>query len=269
MTTETTQAAPIAVIQNPIPVGINLAAIKPSKAIKPPRIVLYGTPKSGKSTFASMIPDNLFLDIEGGSGALNASRINANELRSYDQFMTVLRSVYEQEHNFKSLTIDTLDTLEQLVFAQAAKEHSKASIADVGYGAGYVTAQNIWKDILQKFDYLRERKNMMIVLIAHDVVRRHDDPLTESYDRYSLSLHDKTSSLIKNWADVIGFVNNEVFVKKEEVGFKNTVKRATAGEKILHTVESPAFLAGNRYGLPAEIPFTWESFSSELFKAMM
>lgn len=247
---------------------IDLSKIKPSKDIKPPRIVLYGTPKAGKSTFASTIPNNIFLDLEGGSGALSVSRIGPESLSNYDDFKNTLKALYEQKHDFKVLTLDTLDKLEQIVFAQAAKEHSKDTIADVGYGAGYVTAQNIWHSILQGLDMLREERGMMILLVGHDVVKRYDDPLTESYDRYTLSLHDKTSSIIKNWTDVLCFVNNDVFVKKEDVGFKSVVKRATAGEKVLHTVESPAFLAGNRYGLPAELPFNWPSLQDALATAM-
>lgn len=248
---------------------LDISSIKPSKNIQAPRIVLYGTPKTGKSTFASTIPNNIFLDIENGSGALNVARIGADKLSTYDDFKNVLKSLYEQKHEFKVLTVDTLDTLEQLVFAQAAKEHGKNTIADVGYGAGYVTATNIWKSVLQGFDMLRDERGMMILLIGHDVVKRYDDPLTESYDRYALSLHEKTANILKNWSDVIGFVNNDVFVKKEEVGFKNSVKRATAGDKMIHVVESPAFLAGNRYGLPAEIPFNWPALQEALAAVMV
>ena len=240
-----------------------------SKAILSPRIVLYGTAKAGKTTFASTIPNNLLLDVEGGSGAVNIARVERESLDTYDKFMSVLKSVYEQKHDFSCVTIDTLDLLEQIIFTQAAKEHGKNSIADVGYGAGYVTAVNIWKQVLQGLDMLREERKMMVLLIGHDVVRRHDDPITESYDRYNINLHEKTGGIIKAWADIIAFVNNEVFIKSEEVGFNSKVKRAKGGERVLHLIESPAFIAGNRYGLPAEVNFTWDALSEVLTNTLM
>lgn len=247
---------------------LDLSTLKASKDIKPPRIVLYSTPKWGKTTLAASIPDNLLLDVEQGSGAVSVARIEKSELDTYQKFMTALKGVYEQKHKFKVCTIDTIDWLEDLVFQQAAAEHGKTSIADVGYGAGYVTAQNLWRQVLQGLDMLREERNMMILLLAHEKVVRYDNPLTESYDRYTLKMHDKTVGLIKEWSDAVLFANNETFVKSEDVGFKQKVKRATAGDRVIHTVESPAYVAGNRYGLPAELPATWDALEDALSTAM-
>lgn len=247
----------------------NLANMKPSKAILPPRVVLYSTPKWGKTTFASTIPHNIVLDVEGGSGALSVNRIAKDKLSTFGDLINVVKAVENENHSFQAITLDTLDWAEQLIFEQAAKEHGKTSIADVGYGAGYVTATNLWKYLLEQFDALREKRNMMVLLLAHEKVSRYDNPLTESYDRYSLKMHDKTVGIVKEWCDVLAFGNNEVFIKSEEVGFKQKVKRANAGDRIIHTVESPAFVAGNRYGLPSEIPVSWDALNDELTKAMM
>lgn len=256
---------------------LNLSQLQPTRSILPPRIVLYGPTKIGKTTFASTIPGALLLDVEGGSGFLNMARIDRDRLDSYQGFMNTLQQIYEQEHHFTTLVIDTVDWLESLLFAQAAKEHNKTSIADVSYGAGYATAMNLWKEILYGLDLLREHKKMGIILLAHEQIRRYDNPLTDSYDRYSLKLHDKDKgsssvSIIKEWVDAILFVNTEVFVKSEKIGGTKAdpVKkgRGKAGDRVLHTTESPAFLAGNRYGLPEVLPFTWEALSGALNQAM-
>lgn len=251
----------------------NLSEITVTKNILPPRIVIYGPPKIGKTTFASMIPNNLNLDVEGGSGAVNMARIEKSKLGSFDDFMGVLGDLYNQNHNFTTLTIDTIDWLEALIFAQAAKEHGKTSIADVGYGAGYVTAQNLWRQVLEGLDALREEKGIMPIMIAHEQIKTYNNPLTESYDRYSLKLrsNDKGSSsesIIKEWADAILFVNKETFVRKEKAGMKETKKAATSDRVFIHTQESPAYLAGNRYGLPAQIEFNWEALSAALTTAL-
>ena len=56
-----------------------------------------------------------------------------------------------------------------------------------------------------------------------------------------------------------------IFSTKENAGFNG--ERAIAapigadgGERIIRTVGSPACIAKNRYGLPSEIPLSWQAF---------
>lgn len=252
---------------------VDFTAIKPVKAILPPRLVWYGPPKIGKTGEAAKIPNNIIFDIEGGSGFHKATRVEKSDLSTFDAFMGALGDLYSQEHNFTTLTIDTVDWLEVLVFEQAAKEHGKSSIADVGYGAGYATAQTIWKQVLSALDDLRLHKGMMIILLAHDAIVRYDNPLTESYDRFTIKLrnNDKGSSsasIIKEWSDGLFFINKETFVVKKKEGLKEVKKAGTSNQVYFHTQESPAFLAGNRFGLPAQIPFNWDALNAELNKVL-
>lgn len=247
---------------------IDLSTIVPARIITPPRIVLYGPPKIGKTTFSADIPGNILLDIEGGSGALNVARIQKAQLAAFADVLVALNAMIEQEHNFSMLTVDSIDWLEALIFAQVAKEHGKKTIDEIGYGAGYSAAVNLWKQFLDLLTRLRDEKGMAILLIAHDIVKRYDNPLTESYDRHQLKLHAKSAAIITEWADCLLFANQEVYTSKEEVGFKKRIVRGRAGDRVLHTVESPAFMAGNRYGLAPELPFDWASFIDAFNAAM-
>lgn len=256
---------------------VDYTKTEPSIDMLPPRIIIYGPPKIGKTTLAASIPNNILFDYEEGSGAAKVARVKKGDLDSYDKTMAAIQGLAEQDHKFNCLTIDTVDWLQMVVQDEAAKQHGVKTVADVDYGKGFVTAQNIFKnDVLEAFDYLRREKNMMIILLAHECIRRYDNPTTQSYDRYTLKLQENNKgegicALMKEWADCILFANQETFVNAEQVSTnkKQVAKKAkTSGNINLHTQESPAFLAGNRYGLPETLPFNWPAIEEALSNAM-
>lgn len=233
---------------------IDLTTIKPTRAILPPRIVLYGPEKIGKSNFGASIPDALYMDIEGGSGALNVARVEKEKLASLADVLALLDALLAQEHGFSGVVLDSADWLEALICKQIAAEAGKKSIEDIPYRAGHNKLPDLWKQIFAKLDMLRSQKGMVIVFLAHSLAKRYDDPLTDSYMRHQFKLYDQSASVLAEWADCILFANEETFIDKTEVGFKKVVKRGKAGERSLHTAGAPGFVAGNRYGLPAMIP---------------
>ena len=95
--------------------------------------------------------------------------------------------------------------------------------------------------------------------------QRFEDPENAAYDRYTPRLHKHAASLIAEWVDAVLFANKKFRVTKENAGFNG--ERAIAapigadgGERIIRTVGSPACIAKNRYGLPSEIPLSWQAF---------
>ncbi|HQL76434.1 MAG TPA: AAA family ATPase, partial [Phycisphaerae bacterium] len=83
-----------------------------------------------------------------------------------------------------------------------------------------------------------------------------------AYDRYSPRLHKHVTALITEWADAVLFATRKIITKTEETGFNRERTIAAGlgkdgGERILRCVGSPACVAKNRYGLPAELPLSW------------
>lgn len=239
---------------------LNLSEIKPARAILPPRLVVYGSPKVGKTSFAASIPNNLIIDLEGGSGALPVARVEKEKLATLADVLAVLDALAAQEHGFGAVTLDSADWLETLIGNQIAAEAGKRHLEDIPYQAGHKKLPDLWKQVFDKLTMLREQRGMVVVFIAHDQVKRYDSPLTESYDRHQLKMHKQSADILTEWVDCLLFARQQVFIDKSDVGFKKTVRRGVGGGRVLHTVESPAFAAGNRYGLPDELPLNWDSF---------
>ena len=243
--------------------AISLASLKRSTTLSPPRILVHGVAGIGKTTLAAGAPSPVFIPTENGLGTLDVAHFPV--AKSFGEVMEALVALYSEEHQYRTVVIDSVDWLEPLVWAAACKEHGWASIEDAGYGKGYVAALDLWRQYVDGLDALRDDKGMTIVQIAHTDIKRFDSPEHEPYDRYIIKLHARASALLQEHSDVVLFANYRISTVKSDIGFNKKVTRALgSGERVLYTAERPAFLAKNRYGLPDVLPLTWAAFAEAM-----
>ena len=81
----------------------------------------------------------------------------------------------------------------------------------------------------------------------------------QAFDRYELKLQKGPLGLAIEWADIIGFAQEEVAIKKESNGFNTRARGIGTGRRVLHVNAKPSFIAGNRYGMPDTIDLSWSS----------
>ncbi len=239
--------------------AINLASISKERALSAPRVIVYGPQKIGKTTLAAGAPAPIFIQTEDGLSAVEVPHFPL--AHTFNDVIEAIGSLYQEDHAYQTCVVDSLDWLEPLIWSALCIEYGKPDIESFGYGKGYALAASKWQTFLDGLNALRTEKNMAIILLAHHEIKRFDDPDAEPYDRYQIKLHRTASALVQEWADVIGFANYQVFTKKEEVGFDKKVTRAIGtGERLLHLSARPAFVAGNRYGMPDSVPLSWDAF---------
>ena len=238
-----------------------LENIQTGRENKPPRIMVYGQEGVGKSTLGASAPDPIFIQTEDGLGEIDTCKFPlAGSLSDVLAELTALR---DEEHNFRTVVVDSLDWLERLIFDEVCKEFGVRSIekADGGFGKGYVDALVHWRKVLALLDDLRNKRGMMIILLAHAKVERFEDPENTAYDRYAPRLHKHAASLISEWVDAVLFATKRLRISKD--GDSRSIASpigADGGTRVLRTNGSPACLAKNRFGLPNEIPLIWDAF---------
>lgn len=231
--------------------------------LEPPSMILYGVEKIGKSSFGSNMDDAIFIPTEPGLGNIDCETFPLCE--TYENVLESLTSLATETHNYKSLVIDSADWLESLLWNYLCREHGTDSIekVDGGYGKGFGVALEKWREYFQYLDYLKREKGMAILQIAHSKIKEVKSPDSDIYDKYTIKLQDgkntSAANLLFEYADIILFANYKTNTVKEKVSKDMNRNRAIGtGARFLYTEERPAFKAGNRYGLPAEIPFDKE-----------
>jgi hypothetical protein len=229
----------------------------------PRKLLLYAVEGIGKSTFASMSPSPIFLPTEEGLNDIDCESFPIAE--SLDELLQNMATLIKEDHQYKTVVIDTIDWLERLVFDEVCKEHKKNNIEDIGYAKGYKFALGHWNRVLKGLDILRREKGMLVILLAHSQIERFESPTSESYDRYTPRIHKHASSLIREWCDEVFFAMRQVSIKREDKGFNQTKARAIDTDKrMLFTTERASHMAKNRLGMPDELDFAWASYAEYL-----
>ena len=243
--------------------AISLAQLTRANTPKPPRILIHGVAGVGKTTFAAEASKPVFVQTEDGLGTIPAASFPL--ARTFEEVLESLASLYTEDHDFKTVVIDSVDWLEPLVWGKACRDNGWGSIEDAGYGKGYVAALSLWRQYIDGLNALRDDRGMTVVQIAHTDIKRFDSPEHDPYDRYVIKLHTRAAALMQEHSDIVLFANYRISTVKADVGFNKKVNRAMgSGERVIHTAERPAFLAKNRYGLPETLSLDWQSFAQAM-----
>jgi hypothetical protein len=235
--------------------AINLSELKKT-TLKAPRILIHGGEGVGKTTFACGAPNVYMLDLEKGRAMCDP--LMAQEPDSYTEVMEHLKALATQDHGYRTLVIDSLDMLESMITAYVCEQNGWKAITEPAYGKGYgARTDTCWAPFWRCLDYLRDTKNMMIILVAHSHVIEVKDPILPSFDMHTLHLYKTETAKATEWPDVIGYCMIKTYTTTE--GTRNLA--TTANERVILTRKNPAYTAKNRYNMPEEIPLSWAEFA--------
>ncbi|MGY3265843.1 ATP-binding protein [Lysobacter sp. HA35] len=232
----------------------------------PPRVVIHGAQKVGKTTFAAGAFNPIFIALEDGlSGIDGVAAFNGGApLRTYDDVLQALDVLANDDHDFGTVVVDSTDWLEPLIWQHVCHKNNWASIEAPGFGKGYIEANAVWRDFLDRLNGLRNDRGMVVILIAHSAVKRFEAPDSEAFDRYELKMQKGALGLIVEWADAILFAQEETAIRKEANGQNVRARGVSTGRRVVQTNAKPSFIAGNRYDLPDVLPLEWDAFAAAL-----
>ena len=214
----------------------------------PDRILIYGRPGVGKSTFAAGAPSPLFLDIEHGTNALDVDRVHPTTYRE------VIDAIEAVPTDYKTVVIDTIDALEKLIHAEVCKKYGWDTIEAPGYGKGYAAALDTFGELLRALDGLRAR-GVEVILLGHSAVRNITNPSGLDYTKHELAIHQKAVGVVTAWCDTIGFADIEHQVNKDE-------KVTVTGRRVIRLAPGAWDAKCRLRGAPATISTDFAAYAS-------
>ena len=212
---------------------------KVGKQVRADFIMVYGQPGIGKSSFAANAPNPYFIDADNGTAQIDT---HSNVPENWNQIFEMIEWFKTQK--YKTLVLDTLDSIEPMAKDFVAAKYKKAKFEDIeDHGKNWNFLEGEFKRLVDALVALRDAGTNVIVL-AHAEVKTITDPVAGAYDVSQPKLQARFSSAFKDKVDCILFANSEVLTKKgDKRGFSDKVR-------YLFTEFNPSYVAKNRFGLP-------------------
>jgi len=202
----------------------------------PRLMVLFGKPKSGKSTLMASLDNNLIIDLEDGYRALDVMCIQARSASDIFQIKAAIEKKNKENGDkpfYRFITIDNATRLEEMSLPLAAHKYRqtsmgqswgykkdnignlimengkkvpdpKADVRQLANGAGYLYMREALKEMINMFRPLCDT----LILICHTKdkqIRKDDEETTEM----AVDLAGKTGDIICGEADAIGYVSRQ------------------------------------------------------------
>lgn len=221
--------------------------------------VLYGPSGVGKTTFVSQFPNVLVLDIENGSKNLDLARLTSDDIPTYEVLVQTTKDFLTEKHQYKSLVIDSITTLEHYINKSVCAENNVKELGEIAYGRGMAFAKERLKDYITLLKQVQSA-GYDVWLIGHSLVKKFSDPtLLQQFDRFSIQGTESFSAEIIRQADNVYFARNDIEVAID----KQTKKAKGIGGDVrtMYTRHNAAYDAKTRLNLPGELPFDYAEYT--------
>ena len=219
---------------------------------------ILGDAGMGKTRLAASFPKPIFVRAEDGMQSIpRDERPDAFPvLESVAQLWEQMTALIHEEHDYKTLVIDSVTALERMFGDDVLKRDGKAKAlahALGGFGAGYQAVGAAHARLRKAAGILNTQKRMNVIFIAHADVETMKSPDMDDYMRYTLRLNQKYSlAPYVDDVDLVGFVRLQSFVKGEDGDRKKAISTG-ARELVCHATASN--ISKNRYAIGDVLPF--------------
>jgi len=213
-------------------------------------LLIFGSPKVGKSTFAASFPGATFLATEAGLNDLTCNRYEYPDGRyvisSWDELLAATAELVTA--GVKMIVLDTCDNAyamcEQHVCAKFGVEYKTDDKLSFGKGSSIINGE--FKRYLTKLSSL----GLGLILTSHATQEQRDTRMGKVAVSVP-TIPDKIRPTITGMVDMILYCDARMAADGVTV------------ERVIHSKPNPFFEAGDRTGrLPEVLPLNYQAFAA-------
>lgn len=178
----------------------------------PKFLILFGKPKSGKSTIVTGLEDALIIDLENGTDYLECMSVKINSLSDLSDLKKSLIEFKDKNGKFAYTygILDTATTLEDMTLPLAlqmykntpmGKTFTGTDVRTLPNGGGYLYIREAYKSVISALKPLFK----YFIILGHTkdkIINKNGKELSEN----SLDLTGKLERIISADADALGYV---------------------------------------------------------------
>lgn len=238
--------------------AIDIFNIQPTQLCKDLRgrfVLLYGQPKSGKTSMSTMWPKPLLVAFEKGYNALVGVR--PADVSSWADFKNICRQLKKPEAKelYETIVIDTIAIAYALCEKYILAREGVTAIGDIGYGKGWGMLKDEFETVFRELTQL----GYAIVFIAHSKTKKTEqtDEEGNELDALAPDLPNTAYQIVNRMVDVIGYIGVEYDIKNNK------------SYRYLYTRGTPTIFAGSRYKyLAPKIELGYQQLVDAIAEAM-
>ena len=223
---------------------MGLLDIKPhqvSRDLRGYSVMMYGAPKTGKTTTACKFPGALLLAFEKGYSTIpGVYALPMNSWSEFKKLFTEFKDPAVQE-KFQTIIMDTADIAYSLCEKficnrESDAKHDYQTVADIPFGKGYAMAMDEFDECIRKILQL----GYGLVLISHEQDKPMKNERGEEYNQLIPTVDKRARLVCERTCDIIGYCRSveDAEGKKSVRMFMRETNRFVAGSRFKYTPDS-------------------------------
>jgi hypothetical protein len=240
--------------------AIDLKKLERPKGQRPIIATFFGEGGMGKSTLAAMFPKPVFIRTEDGTASLagNDDVMLFPLVSSSQEVLDQIEALATQEHDFKTLVLDSITQLATMIEHEIVAADPKAKSinqAGGGYGAGYNTAAEKHRQVREWAGALAYERGMNVVFIGHADTETLDLPDFDPFARYTVRMHKRSLPHYTDNVDLVGLIRLKTYVR----GDGDKKRAISTGDREIICFPQASSVTKNRFNITQPLPFTFDS----------
>lgn len=232
---------------------LNLQPTKISRNLKGKFMLVYGEPKTGKTTLLSKLPHSLILAFEPGTNALN--NIMVAPITKWTEFKGILKQLRAPaaQEKYDFIGIDTADIAYEMCEKYVCIQNGVENLGDIPYGKGYAICKREFSDSFRELAQL----GYGICFVSHSAEKQFKNEKGEDYTRIVPALPQRPYDVVNKMVDIIGYIRS---IKNYETGESKTFLFFRGDDR---------FLAGSRFKyITPRVEFSYENLANAIYEAI-